>query len=81
MRRRASALAWTVCHALSMDFVGQPSIGEWVVRRRSDGGEVVRMEAEAGEEAAMLRDELDRQMGTLSAVEFADRWSVPAERR
>ena len=74
--RRAGLLAWALLSVMSFGFVGTPSVGEWVVRRRSDGAEVLRLEAGAEEEAAALRGELDDQLARLTPSEFAVRWAL-----
>ena len=76
--RRVATAAWALLDAVSMHFVGGPSVGEWVVRRRADGGEVLRVEAGGDEEAAATRVALDDQLATLSVEEFHEAWSIAA---
>ncbi|MGY1778269.1 hypothetical protein ACI8AV_20655 [Geodermatophilus sp. SYSU D00804] len=61
---------------LAQGLVPTPTVHDVVVRRRADGGEVLRVPAEdphaPGHLLAAIRDELD----AVGPGEFLDRWSV-----
>ncbi len=73
--RRLRLLAWSALALVSLGAVDVPSVGEFVVRRRVDGLEVLRMDAESQEETSILQHELEAQLETLTAAAFAERWS------
>ncbi len=73
--RRLRLLAWSLLALVSWGAVDTPSVGEFVLRRRSDGVEVLRMDAESQEETAVLQAELERQLAELTAGELAQRWA------
>lgn len=74
--RRVAAGAWVVLGIASLGHVSGPSAGEYVVRRRSDDVEVLRVEAGADEEAAATRRHLEEQLASLSVEEFHEVWSI-----
>lgn len=76
--RRLAVLAWVAVSVASFGTLEGPSVGQYVVRRRSDGLEVLRVEAGADEEAAATRAGLDEQLATLSVEEFHEAWSIAA---
>ncbi|TCI95903.1 hypothetical protein [Aeromicrobium sp. IC_218] len=73
--RKLRLLAWSALALVSLGAVDTPSVGEFVLRRRSDGAEVLRMDAESQEETSILQHELESQLRTLTAFAFAERWS------
>lgn len=73
--RRLRLLTWSALALVSLGAVDTPSVGEFVVRRRADGAEVLRMDAESQEETSILQHELESQLDTLTAGAFAERWS------
>ncbi|GAB2870110.1 hypothetical protein [Nocardioides pacificus] len=77
--RRLRTLAWVAASTLTMGFFGFPSVGELVVRRRSDRAEVLRTDAEAEESAAQLLEHVHEQLRRLSPVEFRERWGIVDE--
>jgi hypothetical protein len=54
------------------------SAGTVVVRRRSDGVEVLRVDGGPAEASAQLLHHVREQLDTLSAEEFRDRWGIAA---
>lgn len=77
--RRLGTLLWLAFSTLTGGFVGFPSIGELVVRRRSDLAEALRMDAESEESAAQLLEHVREQLRTLSPAEFGERWGIADE--
>ncbi|WP_019143458.1 hypothetical protein [Aeromicrobium massiliense] len=73
--RRLRLLAWSALALVSLGAVDTPSVGEFVLRRRADGVEVLRMDAESQEETSILQHELESQLDTLTAGALAERWS------
>lgn len=55
------------------------SAGTVVVRRRTDGVEVLRVDGGPAEETAQLLHHVREQLDTLSAEEFRDRWGIAAD--
>lgn len=76
--RRLAVGAWALASAATLGYLDAPSVGQWVVRRRDDGTEVLRVEAGGEEEAAITRQALDDQLATLPVEEFHDRWGLGA---
>lgn len=76
--RRLAVVAWAALSLASLGYLEGPSVGQYVVRRRSDDLEVLRVEAGADEEAAATRQGLDEQLATLSVEEFHETWSIAA---
>lgn len=59
---------------------GIASVGEYVVRRKATGEEILRTDAGSGEETAALRLHLQRQLDELSEDEFLrTTWAVPGD--
>lgn len=79
--RRLGVTIYVALSALSMGYLGMPSAGEVVVRRRADGVEVLRTDAEAEEGTAYVLAHVREQLATLSVAEFQQAWGIgPADR-
>jgi hypothetical protein len=68
-----SAVALAV---LQLGTVG-PSVGDYVVRRRSDGHEVLRLGGD-GDGFLDTLDHLRTQLATMTPAEFRAAWGIPA---
>ncbi len=74
--RRLALAAWVMVSTVVTGDVSGTSVGEVVVRRRSDGQEMMRVDAGAEEEAALLVSHVREQLATLTPEEFCERWDV-----
>ncbi len=74
--RRAVVSAWALASAATLGYLDGPSVGEYVVRRRSDGTEAFRVEAGADEEAALTLQALEEQLAGCPVAEFEERWGI-----
>lgn len=73
--QRAVVSAWALASAALMGYLDGPSVGQYVVRRRSDGSEAFRVEAGPADEAALTQRALEEQLAGPLA-DFEERWSI-----
>lgn len=74
--RRLALTTWVLVSAFLTGDVGGPSVGQLVVRRQTDGREVMRIDAGNEEEAALLVSHVREQLATLTPEAFRKRWDV-----
>lgn len=74
--RRLGFWFWFLVGMVSLGAVdvGAPSVGDLVVRHRTDGREFLRIDAGSAEEAGPLLGYVREQLATLPAEEFKQRW-------
>lgn len=78
-RRRLPRLASAAGHvvfALLGGLLDLPFHGDVVVRRRADGGEVLRVPVDNRDEAGQVLTEVQEQLARLGVEEFRERWSL-----
>lgn len=74
--RGAVRVVWGAVATGFLGLVPAPSEGDLIVTRRSDGAQLLRTQAGDAEAAAALLAHVEEQLATLSAAEFAERWSL-----
>lgn len=73
--RRLGAVLWAMASSVTLGFLGMPSVGEYVVRRRADGTELLRIDAESDETTAFVREHIVDQLGRMTPEEFEAAWT------
>ncbi len=78
-RRRLDWLRWpTRMIAAALGVLDEPSFGDVVVRRIDDAAEALRLPVTGSEETGILLDDVRGDLETLSADDFAERWTISA---
>lgn len=74
--RRAAVQAADLVAAATVGLLELSSVGDVVVRRRSDDLEVLRVPAGPPDEAAQTLAHVGEQLDTLPPAEFRDAWGI-----
>lgn len=73
--RRLAVAGWALSATVA-GWIDGPSVGEVVIRRRTDGAELHRTDAGDAEACALLLEHLRDQLATLSVTEFEEAWAL-----
>lgn len=74
--RRAAVLAADLVASATVGMLELSSLGEVVVRRRTDDLEVLRVTAGPPDEATQLLAHIEEQLATMSPAEFRATWGI-----
>lgn len=75
--RRVLVWAGSLLAAAAFGLVHGPSLHQVVLRRRSDGAEILRLNVDDGTEADSLMEEVQEDLARLTVEEFSLEWNLP----